>query len=233
MDKREKLARLRAAGPIALRGESRYAGVCREALAGGNARSGDRVAIAADLGRSDAFGLTGVPLCARCSTLPPCATSSQSGPNAGDIRVGCKHKSGRLGGEADTAGDGAKRPARRRDRNRRNPAAFGECFDDLALLERTTPHLDHAGRWRLVIPSPRSRSSACRPRGRLSWRSSRRTWCPTRPLMCDVGPAVRPFGQLVVFRRRAEPRGWPQGLRGPGAIQATERVPGMPSRPSV
>ena len=42
-----------------------------------------------------------------------------------------------------------------------------------------------------------------------------------------------PFGQLVVFRRRAEPRGWPQGLRGPGAIQATERVPGMPSRPSV
>lgn len=31
---------------------------------------------------------------------------------------------------------------------------------------------------------------------------------PESSLMCDVGPAVRRFGQLVVFRRRAEPRGW-------------------------
>ena len=37
------------------------------------------------------------------------------------------HNSGRLGGEADTAGDGAKRPARRRNRNRRNPAAPTHC----------------------------------------------------------------------------------------------------------
>ena len=37
------------------------------------------------------------------------------------------HNSGRLGGEADTAGDGAKRPARRRNRNRRNPAAPTRC----------------------------------------------------------------------------------------------------------
>ena len=63
---------------------------------------------------------------ARCSTPPPCATSSQSGPNAGDIRVGCKYKSGRLGGEADTAGNGAKRPARRHARYRRQPAAPGQ-----------------------------------------------------------------------------------------------------------
>ena len=32
-----------------------YAGACGEALAGGYARSGDRVAISAYLGRSDAF----------------------------------------------------------------------------------------------------------------------------------------------------------------------------------
>ena len=34
---------------------TRYAGACGEALAGGHARSGDRVAISAYLGRSDAF----------------------------------------------------------------------------------------------------------------------------------------------------------------------------------
>ena len=34
---------------------TQYAGACGEALAGGHARSGDRVAISAYLGRSDAF----------------------------------------------------------------------------------------------------------------------------------------------------------------------------------
>ena len=141
----------------------------------------------------------------RSSNLPPGPAGGQSGPNASDIRVGCKHKSGRSAGTPtllameqrshDAAADPGDEPFPNRTKAATNATTLVHARSRIQAPRRWCASLAHRRRW------------GSGGSGRLSaYRSRLRRWRHPSSRGLERTPGGSVIGRSVAAQKRKLPR---------------------------